>query len=105
MRNCGKLSRNTSGLGIQTLMELRDALLAAAQAFGRASIVGTELVDSTKRLSLMKETIMRSAKSATASKEASKPSTKKKSKKGTAKEHGTRSSSKAVKSVKGVKWK
>lgn len=103
MRNYGKSLASLSGLGIQTMMELCNALLASAPEYGQSSIAVMGLDGNIRQLSSMKEIIMLNAKAATALKEASKPSTKKKSKRSTAKVRGNNSSLKAVKRAKGAK--
>ena len=104
MTNSGKCSPNSSASGTQTIREWLSVLLAISEQIGGGLTAVMGYQDNIKAQSSMRGIIMHSAKGVTGSKKANKPSTKKKSKKGTAKEPGTNSSSKAVKSVKGVKW-
>lgn len=105
MANYGKSLASISASGIQTEKEIVNALRVISEGIGQGSIVVTGWAASTNRQSLTPEITTHSVSVVMDLMAVNKPSTKKKSKKGTVKEPGTNLSLKAVRSVKGVKWK
>ena len=105
MQNFGKYLASLSDSEILTGRELESVLLAILEQNGKGLTLDMASAGSIRRSNTMKGTYIVSVSVAMGLKVDSKPSTKKKSKKGTAKERGTNSSLKAVKSVKGVRSK
>ena len=102
-KNFGKYFQNIFVSGILTKKEIVNVLRALLKQIGNGSIVVTGWDASTNLQSLSPGTIMHNASVVMDLMVVSKPSTKKKSKRGTARVRGMNSSSRAVKSVRGVR--
>jgi hypothetical protein len=103
-KSFGQYLANLSDSGILTSEDLVNVLPVLLEANGKGLMQVTALVGNINQPSSMKGTYILSVSAVMDLKEGNKRSTKKKSKKGTAKAHGKNLSSRAVKSVKGVKW-
>ena len=105
MQNFGKYLVNLSDCETQIQTAMAYVSLVLQENFGGTWTADMVLEGSIKQPNTMKGIITFSVADAISTVLVNKPSTKKKSKKGTAKERGTNSSLKAVKSVKGVRSK